>query len=186
MKYAIQVFAIACYLAIGSFVSGQVAADGPDPNLVVEQPSYDIGIVSVHDKEKNDEVDTVVETPEGKADRIVVFGATWCGPCQSLKTITLPALKVQGYKVEYLDVDKEKEKIAEKYSGIKRGKGDDLNRWISVPTIFYIRDDMIIKKEVGFQTAVHVKKVLWKPDEPTTGPVIEGIEKVRKNLPWNR
>lgn len=180
MRNVIFVLAAAACLAIGSVDSREVAADGPDPNKVVEQLVYDLGIVAV-DKPDEETVDTdSVVAPEGKAEKLVVVGATWCGPCRSLKASTLPALKAQGYDVEYLDIDNDAEKLAEKYSNIKRvdGEPQKYNEFKGVPSIFYIRDGMIIKRETGYKTANHVKKTLWKEETST-------VEKIRQRLPWN-
>lgn len=173
----VQTYTALLALAIGSFLAGQVVADGPDPNLVDQRPVYDIGIVPVDGEVTN------VATPEGKADTLVVLTATWCGPCQMMKPGIL-ALKAQGYKVEYFDIDHDLEKLAEKYSNIKRvANSEAVNHWDAVPTMFFVRGDMIIKKHVGLTTTVKIKETLWKPSDSEE---VTPVDKIRRKFPWNR
>jgi thiol-disulfide isomerase/thioredoxin len=39
--------------------------------------------------------------------RVVVWSASWCGPCQQYKNQEIPALLRSGYKVEVLDYDRD-------------------------------------------------------------------------------
>jgi len=99
MRYVFSI-AIACALAFGPNVQGQVVENGADPNQVAEQAVYDLGVVKASDPDA-----VVVETaPEGKADTLVVLSAKWCGPCQLIKP-TLIALKAQGYNIKIHDID---------------------------------------------------------------------------------
>ena len=180
MKNAFTTFAFVLALAIGPVATGQtdsfyvlgIGDAGQDGTV------YDIGVKTTDETGKVESV----KAPEGKADRIVVLTATWCGPCQLMKPAIL-ALKAQGYKVEYYDVDRDLEKLANKYSNIKRVSGsEELNHWSVVPTIFFVREDMIIKKIEGFTTAVKIRETLWKPSDKESRPV----ENVRRRLPWNK
>lgn len=172
MKY-VHVIAIACCLAFGSNVQGQVAPNSADLNQVVE---YNLGIQA--------DEETVPATPEGKASKIVVVSATWCVPCQTMKA-ALYQLKVKGYKVEIynLDWDAHAELLAERYSNIKKEEGDEVNQWTKYPTIFYIEDGTIIKKEVGRKTKKEILKTLWKPDEETTR-LDTLFQNIKGRLPW--
>lgn len=178
MRYVFPI-AIACALAFGPNVYGQVVEDGADPNQVVEQQVYDLGVVKAEDP------DAVVETaPEGKADTLVVVTATWCRPCQLIKP-TLIALKAQGYNIKIYDIDLDT--LPPEYSNIKRvkSKSDKVNEWNVVPTLFFIRGDDIIKKHEGYISRSKIRTTLWKP-ESEKGPVVENVNKVRALLPWNK
>lgn len=39
-----------------------------------------------------------------RADCVVAFGATWCGPCQEMKPIE-EALRKEGMDIRYVDID---------------------------------------------------------------------------------
>ncbi|KAA5543575.1 thioredoxin family protein [Roseiconus nitratireducens] len=93
----------------------------------------------------------VVPTPtphavrDHKADRIVVYSATWCGPCQRLKPV-LATLKQEGYKVEHLDIDRDADKL--KYS----------HR--SVPTIYFLRGETVVGKVIGYRSKDQITRML--------------------------
>jgi thioredoxin 1 len=96
------------------------------------------------------------KTQRGKADRIVVYSATWCGPCRRLKPI-LMSLKNEGYKVEYRDVDKDRNRLTYAYKAL--------------PTIYFVRNDTVIKKETGYRSEKHIKAHL-RPSKKTNPMVV--------------
>lgn len=83
---------------------------------------------------------------QDRAQELIVYSATWCGPCQALKP-TLLRLKAEGYKVGVKDVDRDELKF----------------KYRSVPTLFYCRDGKPIETEVGRRSYDHIKGKLWKP-----------------------
>ncbi len=103
---------------------------------------------------------TVSASPrDGKANQIVVYTASWCSPCQRLKPV-LMSLKKEGYKVVYRDVDRDSDKLSYPYD--------------VVPTIYFVRNDVVIKKETGYRTKEQIKKNLIlevgsEPLEPAIG-----------------
>ena len=84
-------------------------------------------------------------TPPRKADRIVVYSASWCPPCQRLKPV-IATLKREGYRVEYRDVDRDANRLIYPYT--------------AVPTIFFLRDDAVIKLETGFRSKEQITQTL--------------------------
>ncbi|MCP4897560.1 MAG: thioredoxin family protein [bacterium] len=125
---------LACVAAAGLVPVAEVS-----PNL--QDRDYDIG--------------QDAPTPEGKAETLVVFSATWCGPCQQMKPLW-KKLKDQGYRIHQVDIDRPDPKIPAKYRS---------HRPRSVPTIQWWRhgDDKPIKTHVGKITEKRVKELLWKP-----------------------
>ena len=93
----------------------------------------------------------VSENHDGKADRIVVYSASWCAPCQRLKPI-LSSLKHEGYQVEYFDIEKDNDKLKYEHR--------------SVPTIFFLRGESVIKKETGYRTRDHIVRMLRSDSQP--------------------
>lgn len=87
----------------------------------------------------------VVVTPVDKANRIVVYTASWCGPCQRLKPVLI-SLKQEGYQVVYRDIDRDAERLQYAYT--------------AVPSIFYLHDKTVIKKETGYRSKEQIKKTL--------------------------
>jgi thioredoxin 1 len=82
---------------------------------------------------------------KGKANRIVVYSASWCRPCRQLKPV-IGSLKDEGYQVVYQDVDKDNDQLKYKYT--------------AVPTIFFLCGEVVIKKETGYRSKRHIKKML--------------------------
>lgn len=177
----VYLFATVFALAFGQVSADEVDRVGPAPDQVDQQSIYDIGV----DVEDKDAEPVAVETPEGKADKIVVISGPGCHWCVVYKTNTLSPLKLQDYVIETYDVgdDESLAQLKAKYSNIKHGNDKAVNYYRASPTTFYIRGDKIIKKEEGYRTIVQVRETLWKP-----GSEIEQnpIEKVRRQLPWNK
>jgi thioredoxin 1 len=82
------------------------------------------------------------------ADQIVVYSATWCGPCQRLNPV-LQSLKQEGYKVVHRDVDRDIDALKYEYG--------------AVPTIFFVRNNVVIRAETGYRSKEHIKQTLM-PD----------------------
>jgi thiol-disulfide isomerase/thioredoxin len=53
--------------------------------------------------------------------KLVIFSASWCGPCQVFKKNELPKLKKQFSNYEVVDVDKEKQRWTENVKLTKNG-----------------------------------------------------------------
>ena len=83
--------------------------------------------------------------PYGMADQIVVYSATWCMPCRRLHPV-LMSLKQEGYQVTYRDVDGEADSLEYKYD--------------AVPTIYFVRNKIVIKTETGYRSKSHIKEKL--------------------------
>ncbi len=95
---------------------------------------------------------------EGKANRIVVYSASWCLPCQQLKPV-IESLKKEGYKVVYRDIDRDIDRLKYEYT--------------AVPTIFFLYGDVVIKKEMGYRSKEHIKKTLILDTDPAPAePVV--------------
>jgi len=95
---------------------------------------------------------------EGKANRIVVYSASWCLPCQQLKPV-IGSLKKEGYKVVYRDIDKDIDRLKYAYT--------------AVPTIFYLCGDAVVKKETGYRSKEQIKKMLiLNADRAPVTPVL--------------
>lgn len=86
-----------------------------------------------------------LEAPPGKANRLVVYSATWCAACQRL-TPVIESLKKEGYQVVYLSVDKDAAKLKYPYRAI--------------PTIYFLSGEEVIKKEVGYRSGQQIKQTL--------------------------
>lgn len=159
MRYVILVATFACVAAFGLDCSSQVPSDLEDYGQVVGQSGYDIGI-------KAEEDEKVEACPVDKADTLVVYSATWCGPCQAMKPYWV-TLRAQGYKVVYIDVDN-----PHKYDG----KWDyqtsdfvtkcDLKEVKAVPTLRYYNSstgEWLDKEVRGLTSLTNAKALLWKP-----------------------
>lgn len=77
---------------------------------------------------------------------LLVFGASWCGPCHSMEPI-LHGLEAEGFRVKRIDIDREPE-FAAKY-GVK-----------SVPT-FVVKAKN--RRAVGVQSRAHLREMLTGP-----------------------
>ncbi len=85
------------------------------------------------------------------ADQIVVYSATWCGPCQQLSPV-LQSLEQEGYEVVHRDVDRDINALKYEYN--------------AVPTIYFVRNNVVIKTETGYRSKEHIKQTLM-PDSRT-------------------
>lgn len=146
MKTNVKVLAIVACVAFGLVCTGQVpqvmADDRPDIGIVVAEP-----------------------VPEGKADILVVYGATWCGPCQAMRP-QWSLLRSQGYTVVYIDID-EPHKYDGKYPGQTKEFVEKVKaRPRSVPFVRYYNTDkgeFVGGSHTGYVTPTKIKKTLWKP-----------------------
>ena len=158
MRNVTKAVLLAACVVFGSFVQGQVPNDVPNDR-------YDIGINS----------EKVERCPKDKADTLIVYSATWCGPCQMMKP-QWTLLRAQGYKVVYIDVDD-----PHKYDGKYPYQTADLVSFVdsyevkSVPTVRFYNSDheawLAVKGKpfqiVGLTSTSKVKKYLWKPSSST-------------------
>lgn len=143
--------ALACLATIGlihnSEISSVVANNGPDIGIVVTE-----------------------QCPEDKADTLVVYSATWCGPCVAMAPHWV-TLRAQGYKVVYIDIDN-----PHKYDGRWEYQTPEIvdkameTRPSVVPTIRYYNsstDAFLKHQKVGLQSLNSIKESLWKPSSST-------------------
>lgn len=179
--YAAIVLTVTACVAFGQEPDGEANSIRPDSGVVDRPTVYDIGIVPVVDPETPVEEPDVEVAPEGKAEKLVVFSATWCINCKPLVAVA-SQLKAEGYDVEVIKIDtREGEEKWKKYSNIKNVKpANKINEFSAVPATFYIRDGMIVKKEIGVKSRSHILKTLWKSEDSKNA-----IDKIRDRLPWN-
>lgn len=150
MSY-VKILSIVACVAFGPNCQGQVPDDLRD-----NRP--DIGIVSEE------------QCPPEKGDVLVVYSASWCGPCQASRP-QWATLRGQGYKVVYVDIDKP--------HGLD-GKWDYQTPEIIakametpprvVPTLRYYNTDtgeLLETTLTGMQSLDKVKEALWKPSSST-------------------
>lgn len=87
---------------------------------------------------------------------LVVFTASWCGPCQAWKRVHLPTLESAGHKVRVVDIEQD-------------------NRWhvVTVPT-FWVVDRQTKKTVRTFRGATSAEELLplLKVRQRTTTKVI--------------
>ena len=95
--------------------------------------------------EKNDDFFSLVS--EGLF--LVDFYTTWCGPCQMLGSILEEIDYIDIIKV---DCDKHKD-LAIKF-GI-----------MSVPTLCFFKDGLLMQKEIGYRTPDEIKEIYKKIKE---------------------
>jgi hypothetical protein len=138
---------VACLAAVGSFCKGQVPTD-------VRDDYPDIGLVLTE------------VCPEDKGDILVVYSATWCGPCQAMRP-QWTLLRSQGYKVVYVDIDN-----PHKYDGRWEYQTPEIVAKAMetpprvVPTIRYYNSyagAFLKNQKTGVQSLDSVKEALWKP-----------------------
>lgn len=86
-----------------------------------------------------------------KKDRVLVdFYATWCGPCKMLGLVLEKFDDENIVPILKLDVDEAKD-VAEKY------------KVFTIPTLIIFENGKEIKRKVGYQSLVELRK--WVNDE---------------------
>lgn len=147
MRNVIFVAALAC-LASFRFVGASEI-----PPIVVDDRGadrYDIGVAPD------------AQIPDGKADTLVVYTATWCIPCQRAKG-KWAILREQGYRVVQIDVDSRE---ADRELSDQE-KARFLNHEPqSVPTIFWYNsqtNELVGDGVTGVPSMKSIKERLWKP-----------------------
>lgn len=76
------------------------------------------------------------------------FWATWCGPCKMLSPIVEQlAGEVQNVKICKINIDEELE-LARKF------------HVMSIPTLIYMKDGMVVNSSVGVQQKVGILKMM--------------------------
>ena len=85
------------------------------------------------------------------ADDLLIFGATWCGPCKNLKKVIDedPGL-VAAFNTLFFDIDANPD-AAKKYQ--VRG----------VPTLIIFQDNGTVRRSTGFKSKTALKK--WLQNE---------------------
>lgn len=95
--------------------------------------------------EKEDNFYDLIE----KDSVLVDFYADWCGPCQMLHNILEEIDFIEILKV---DVDKFPD-LAKKF-GI-----------MSIPTLCFFKDNLMMQKEIGYRTKEEIKEIYKKMSE---------------------
>lgn len=108
--------------------------------------------IVVPDAEVSSYEEALKKAKENNSKIFLYFGATWCGPCQQMKSKTFPnnAVKkaLESYVVCILDVDSER-KLASKY------------KLIGVPSYYIIdKDENVEKKDSGFKSPAEFSRWL--------------------------
>ncbi|MEZ5300595.1 MAG: thioredoxin family protein [Verrucomicrobiales bacterium] len=135
--------AVACLFAVGGSALAKDPKGSPD-----FEHSYDKALKKAQE--------------EGKPV-IVIFSASWCGPCQAMKKNVYPSSEVQPFHDKfvwaYLDVDEKKnKKVAEKF-GVS-----------GIPHLAILdKDGKEIDKQVGSSAAAAFAKRLEKAAEKAGG-----------------
>ncbi len=101
-----------------------------------------------------------------KADYVLEFGATWCGPCQSQKPV-VEQVRKEGYDIRPVDFDKRKDLVA--YYHITK-----------VPTCVYVlttaRGDFDSgARIVGLATAGQLRRFCYAPGVVTVGAATRNV-----------
>ena len=103
---------------------------------------------------------TLASCGEAKADYVLEFGATWCGPCQAQKPV-VAQVRREGYDVRPVDFDERKDLVA-------------YYRITKVPTCVYVistaRGDFDSGcRIVGIATAAQLRRFCVAPGVVTVG-----------------
>lgn len=78
-----------------------------------------------------------------KGTVLVDFYTEWCGPCKMLSSI------LDG--IDYMDIIKVD---ADKYQGLAMKFGV-----MSVPTLMFYKDGLMMQKEIGYRTPEEIKEI---------------------------
>ena len=125
----------------------------------VEGADVDSRVSTDHSSFLNERPGSVGIAWHQTADHIVVYSATWCMPCQRLKPV-LGSLEKQSYNVIHRDIDRDTAELQFEYH--------------AVPTIYFVRNNVVIKTETGYQSMEKIKQTLMpdsrrEPDKPSIG-----------------
>lgn len=74
---------------------------------------------------------------------LVDFYTEWCGPCKMLSSIL--------EEIDYMDIIKVD---AEKFNDLSMKFGI-----MSVPTLLFFKDGVVMKKEIGYRTPEEIKEI---------------------------
>jgi len=86
------------------------------------------------------------------ANDLLIFSASWCGPCQNLKRAIAAEPEMTAHlQTKNIDIDVDKE-LAKKY------------HVGSVPTLIILQDNGTIRRYVGFTSSAALKKWLINTD----------------------
>lgn len=151
MRYVKVLAVVVCLATIGLIYSDKVPS-------IMANDRPDIGIVEAE------------QCPEDKGDILVVYSATWCGPCAILRP-NWATLRGQGYKVVYIDVDQPYKHIGNwDYQTKEIVEKAMEKRPKSVPTMRYYNTDsgrFLEKQVTGLHSLKTIKEALWKPSSST-------------------
>jgi thioredoxin 1 len=89
--------------------------------------------------EKNEDFFDLVE----KGNYIVDFYADWCGPCKMLGSVL--------EEIDYIDIIKVN---ADEFADLVSKFGI-----MSLPTLLFYKDGLVMQKEIGYRTPEEIKKI---------------------------
>lgn len=89
--------------------------------------------------EKNEDFFDIVE----KGNYIVDFYADWCGPCKMLGSVL--------EEIDYIDIIKVN---ADEFTDLVSKFGI-----MSLPTLLFYKDGLVMQKEIGYRTPEEIKKI---------------------------
>ena len=147
MRYVKLLSFVACLATLGLILPAEVPS-------VMADDYPDIGVVVPSD-----------EVPEGKADILVVYSASWCRPCVAMRP-NWTLLRGQGYKVLYIDHGN-----PHKYDGRWDYQTKELVEKLSkdyprqVPTVKWYNSrtgKWVGEQHVGYISPADCRKRLWK------------------------
>lgn len=83
-----------------------------------------------------------------EAAELLIFTASWCGPCQNLKAdLKKDPSIVAGYEWGYIDFDAEKELV--QLYGVK-----------TVPSFFILEGNRVVRQQTGYRGPEQLKRWL--------------------------